>query len=215
MSTLGLSGEPSRDENIFKRIFWPANQPYEADSLGQQGMWVCLVVAVISVGVSAATGHPVIALLLLLFYGLGGMGVREHSVAAAIVVALGYLLSGAMVVLLGRPPGLLDIAVTCVLLANIRGTVIASRWKKVADPELFPQRLSTTFTDKLIDQWPARFWPKGRFVFFAVAAMYMVLFALGVVGTMRLRAEQRLQQQQLLLQQETPTDQLQAGPRSR
>ncbi len=215
MSILGLSGEASREENIFKRIFWPANQPYEADSLGQQGLWVCIVVAVIAAAVSVLTGHPLIAVLMLLFYWLGGMGVREHSVAAAVLVALGYLASGAIVVLLGRSLGLLDIAIACVLLANVRGTVIASRWKKVADPDLFPQRLNTTFSDKLIDQWPARFWPSGRFSFFAVAIVFAGLLAFEVVGTLRLRAALQTQQQEELLEQNVQPEQLQVSPPSR
>ena len=205
MSTLGLSGEPSREENIFKRMFWPANQPYEVDALGQQGLWVCLVVAVISAVVSVITGHPLIGLLVFLFYWLGGMGVREHSVAAALLLALGYVSSAAIVVLVGRSPGILDVIIVALLLANIRGTYIASAWKSRAAPESFPERLNTTFSDKLIDQWPARFWPKGRFCFFGVAVVYAVLFVLGMVGTLRLRAKQQAQQQEIELQVAPPS----------
>ncbi len=208
MSFLGLHAPPPREENLFKRIFWPADQPYEADSLGQQGMWVCLLVAAISAVVSVYTGHPLIGLLLLLFYGLGGMGVREHSVAAAVIVAVGYLASAGMVMLLGRPPGVLDIAIAGLLLANIRGTRIAAKWKRRAftesdlgsEGEMFPARLNTTFGDKLIDQWPARFWPRGRFVFFAVAAIYGVLFLIGVVGTLRMKTTQRPAPEEIQLQ---------------
>jgi hypothetical protein len=204
MSMLGLDGAPHREENFIKRMFWPANQPYAVDSLGQQGLWVCLAVAIISTVVSVVSGHPFIALLVLLFYWTGGMGVREHSMAAAVLLTMGYLGSVLMVVLLGGLPGILDVLIAGLLLANIRGTYIASSWKKRAEPDSFPERLNSTFTDKLIDQWPARFWPKGRFAFFAVAAIYASLFVLGVVGTMRLRAQQRLEPQENQLQVTLP-----------
>jgi hypothetical protein len=205
MGTLGLNGPPPREENLFKRIFWPANQPYKADSLGQQGLWVCIVVGLVSAGFAFFQGNPLLGLLVLAFYWTGGMGVREHSVAAAIIVAAGYSSSAMIVVLLGGSPGILDLIIMGLLLVNIRGTWIASSWKRRGDPGTFPERLNSNFTDKLIDQWPVRFWPRGQFLFYAVAFVYAGLFALGVVGTLRLRAAQRPQPQELQLQVTPPS----------
>jgi len=206
MSTLGLHGSPPKDENFFKRMFWPANQPYEADALGQQGLWVCIAVALLSAVFAVIQGHPLLALLLLAFYWTGGMGIREHSMAAAVIVAAGYLGSVVMAVLLGALPGVLDVIVSALLLANIRGTYIASSWKRRGvEPGVFPDRLNSTFTDRLIDQWPARFWPGGKFLFFTIAAVYGFLFVMGAIGTMRLRAGQRPQPKEIQLQVAPPS----------
>ena len=186
-------------------MFWPANQPYEADTLGQQGLWVCIVVAVVSAGFALVQGHPLLGLLLLAFYWTGGMGVRVHSVTAAVIVAAGYLGSVIMAVLLGALPGVLDVIISGLLLANIRGTYIAASWKRRGEPDMFPERLNTSFTDRLIDQWPARFWPSGQFLFYAVAFVYGALFVLGVIGTLRLRAAQRPQPQEIQLQVAPPS----------
>jgi hypothetical protein len=36
-------------DNLFKRLFWPRIEShYDVDLLGQQGFWVCSIVAVLS-----------------------------------------------------------------------------------------------------------------------------------------------------------------------
>ncbi|HEX4155850.1 MAG TPA: hypothetical protein VHY48_09565 [Acidobacteriaceae bacterium] len=200
MSILGLDGRPQRENNIFQRIFWPGNHAGEADALGQQGFWVCLVVGLLSAAVALWTGHPLLALLTLAFYWLGGMGVREHSVTAAIIVALGYIASLAIVIIGGRFPGLLDIAITAILIGNIRGTYVASSWQAKGDPEVFPSRMNTTFFDWLVDQIPAKLWPKGRYVFFLVSAVYGVLLTLGTVALLHRLASPPPQTDELQLQ---------------
>jgi hypothetical protein len=200
MSTLGLDDAPSHEDNIFKRIFWPGNQPYEVDSLGQQGLWVCIVVAVVSLVGSVVTGHPLVGLLFAAFYWMGGMGVREGSIAAAVIVAAGYIAAASLVVIMGRPPGVLDIAITIVLLANIRGTWIAASWKKRGAADMFPDRIDQTWTDKLIDQWPPKFWPNGQYAFYVVTLLVVVLMALSGYGLSKQRARMR-QIQQIELQQ--------------
>lgn len=200
MSTLGLDGRPQREDNIVQRIFWPSNHAGEADSLGQQGYWVCLVVALISAAISIFTGHPAIGLLVFVFYWLGGMGVREHSIAAAIIVAAGYIGALAFAIATRHMPGFLDIAISAILLGNIRGTYIASSWKAKGDPDVFPDRMNVTFFDRLVDQLPPKVWPKGRYAFFLVAVVYGALIALGTIAMMRAPLRQIPQQQQLELQ---------------
>jgi hypothetical protein len=49
METLGLSSQPQPTDNLFKRLFWPRIEShYDVDLLGQQGFWVCSIVAVLS-----------------------------------------------------------------------------------------------------------------------------------------------------------------------
>lgn len=179
MSTLGLDGTPQKEDNLFKRLFWPSDSPYEVDMLGQQGMWVCLVSGALSSGAMAFGGHPLLALLNLLFYWVGGMGVREHAIAAAILVATGQVLNVLAATLAGMPPGALSLICTGLLLANVRGTLIAARWVQRA-PQEFPERLGETITDKLIDQLPFRVWPKITIAFYSIASMYLALCVLGI-----------------------------------
>ncbi|HEY4011029.1 MAG TPA: hypothetical protein VGM11_12825 [Acidobacteriaceae bacterium] len=200
MSTLGLDGRPEREDNIIQRIFWPGNHAGEADSLGQQGYWVCLFVGVISAGISIFTGHPVIGLLIFAFYWLGGMGVREHSMLAAIIVAFGYIATLVFAVATRHLPGLLDVAITVILLGNIRGTYVASSWSAKGDPEVFPDRMNVTAFDWLVDQLPAKFWPKGRYAFFFVSLIYGGLLTVGTVNVLRASAARAPQADELQLQ---------------
>ncbi len=181
---LGLSGEPTQDDNLFKRLFWPSNNPTEVDTLGQQGFWICLIVGLVSTVASLLTGHPLLGLLLLVFYWLGGMGVREYSVWAAVSVALAYAISLVLSVFTRHMPGIIDVIIEGLLLANIRGTYIASQWKKRADPSEFPDRLNTLFWDKVVDQIPQKVWPVGRYIFFVVGLFYLALLLLSTVGVL-------------------------------
>lgn len=184
MSMLGLTGEAEKDDNLFKRLFWPSNHPNDVDTLGQQGFWICLIVGLVSGVVLLFGGHPLLAILTATFFCLGGIGVREHSVTAAIVIAVAYIANILFNVALGVPPGALSILVAGLLLANIRGTWIAAAWQKKGELEDFPERLNTTIFDKVVDQMPASVWPVGRFFFYFVAAIYLMLLVLGSIGIM-------------------------------
>jgi hypothetical protein len=128
------------------------------------------------------------------------MGVREHSISAAIIVALGYIAGLIFAIATHRFPGFLDIAITVILLGNIRGTYIASSWKAKGDPEAFPDRLNVTFFDWLVDQLPSKLWGKGKYAFFSVSAVYGVLLALGTIAVVRAPAARPPQPEELQLQ---------------
>jgi hypothetical protein len=83
----GLSGSPTRQDSFFRRIFRPSEASVDADMLGQQGFWVCLIGAIVTLVTATLQGHPVIAILMGLFHFLSGIGV------AAIAVAAVYLLN--------------------------------------------------------------------------------------------------------------------------
>lgn len=194
MGFLGLDETPVKDDNLFQRLFWPSDHAGETDTLGQQGFWVCLVVGVISLAGLSLQGHWILGVFTFLFYGLGGVGVREHSQPAAMLVALAYLLNVlAQVFATGSPPGAIQTLVTLLLLANVRGTWVAAKWAESGDPEAMPERMNQTFGDKLVDQMPARVWPLGRVPFFCIAGLYVVLSIAGAValaiGSARLRAK--------------------------
>jgi hypothetical protein len=185
MGILGLAEPAEKEQNLFQRLFWPADHAGEVDSLGQQGFWICMLVAAGSFVVLAIQSHLVIATLTLAFFALGGIGVREHSTTAAVLVAFAYVLNLFSAFATGRPPGILTIAAAVLLLANIRGTWIAARWAKRGDPDAFPDRLTDTWRDQLVDQLPARIWPKSKILFFIISAVYIVLAALGTAALVR------------------------------
>lgn len=180
MGYLGLSEPVEKQDNLFRRIFWPGDGAGDVDALGQRGFWLCAAVGTISFVLFVAQGHWLIALLTLAFFWLGGVGVREHSTAAAVLVAAAYLLHQAASLMAGTFPGVIAVAAAVLLIANIRGTQIAARWAKSGDAEVFPERMRETWSDRLVDQMPARVWPRTRVVFFGIAGIYMLL---AVVGT--------------------------------
>jgi hypothetical protein len=189
MGFLGLSEPIEKESNIFQRLFWPGDHAGEADSLGQQGFWICIIVAVISAIVLSVQGQWFAAVLTLAFFGLGGIGVREHSTPAAALVALAYVLNQAVNLMMGVFPGFLGIAAAVLLIANIRGTWIASRWAKKGDPEVMPERMKETWKDRFVDQMPTKVWPKARIIFYITAATYMVLIVAGITVLVRHTAQ--------------------------
>lgn len=93
MQTLGLSESTPRTESRIKSLFWPSIQTgTDVDYLGAQGYWVCALVAVVSCVLLLATGHPILATVTMLFYYLGGVGVRERNFYAAVVVLVLFTL---------------------------------------------------------------------------------------------------------------------------
>jgi hypothetical protein len=187
MSTLGLLEEPSREESRLKQIFWPTiKSAQDIDSLATQGFWICLLIAILCLVVVSVSGQPVLAAWTATIFFLGGMGIRQTSVAAAVAIFLVYLFGkvSAVVIARGRGFGILDFFVLAILLANVRGTILASQWKH--DPAmqeelaLAPSRFNETWRDRLCDQMPPRLWPWARYVFFLLVVTYMGLNAIGV-----------------------------------
>ncbi len=182
MGFLGLDQTEVKDENFFQRMFWPGDHPSDTDALGQRGFWICLAVAVLSFAVSAWGGQWIAGLLVFAFYLLGGIGVREHSQPAAILVTAAYLLGIVATIFLAKaPPGAMQIIVLLILAGNIRATYIADKWAKKGGEEMMPERRDETFADKLVDKMPAAVWPKAKVPFFVIAGLYMLLTILGGV----------------------------------
>jgi hypothetical protein len=191
MQNLGISDRPQSQDNILKRLFWPSDSPEEMDALGQQGMWVCLVAALSAFVTTLLTGHWVLALLVGIVFFLGGIGIREHSFAASILLAVTYLLDRIAALFLGMPPGFLGVFLGVLLIANVRGTYLAARWQKKLPSEDLPTRWNETWRDKLVDQLPALLWPNTKIIFFVLSGVYLLLTVLGtfvVIYRMHLHA---------------------------
>jgi hypothetical protein len=181
MQTLGLSDSTPRTENRFKSLFWPSIETSsDVDYLGTQGYWVCAIVAVFSFVFSIITGHPIAGFFVLLFYYLGGVGVREHSLYAATVVFVMFVVDTM------AQPGLLKVFLAAVLLSNLRATWIASHWKPDSTEAAMPIRLSETWGDKFADKLPPWLWPRIRILYYVFSVCFLALTILGLtILTMR------------------------------
>src|SRR5882724_7885769 len=161
METLGLSDSTQRSESRFKSLLWPSIQNgTDVDYLGTQGYWVCMLVSLVSLVFLIAPNQPITGVAILLFYYLGGVGVRERSRYAAAVVFVMYLMDTLMA------PGVLRIIFAALLLSNLRGTWIAASWKPESEEAVLPPRMNETFFDKLVDQLPPWLWPKIRIAYY-------------------------------------------------
>jgi hypothetical protein len=124
MQTLGIADSGMQSENRLKRLFWPSiRTATDVDDLATQGYWVCAIVTVFSFALSALTGQPIAGLLVLVYYYLGGVGVREHSLYAAAVVFVMFAADSL------TSPGVAKVLFTALLLSNLRATWIASKWE--------------------------------------------------------------------------------------
>jgi hypothetical protein len=189
MQTLGLSGESRRSDGRLKSIFWPTvENAWDVNYLGQQGFWICVLVAALQLtlavlAVAAFSGNPI----LLVFYAIsalvffvGGMGVREASWPAAAIVFGIYFTGLLYTVMMGHPPGVIDVLFAAILMSNVHAAFLASEWKPAGEGEDRPTRFSETMVDKFVDQLPAKLWPRMQPFFFAVGAAFFALELLGV-----------------------------------
>jgi len=185
MQTLGLASESKRSDGWLKSLLWPrVENAWDVDYLGQQGMWICTLVALGSLAMSFVTLNVlVIALGILgaLFYLIGGMGVRQANWPAAALVFAVYVLGALVQIASGQVPNIFRILFTFVLLSNLRAAFLASQWKPIAEGEDRPTRFSETLADKFIDQMPARMWPIMQ-IPFIVLAITLLLFSLLFLG---------------------------------
>jgi hypothetical protein len=175
MQTLGLSDSTPRSESRLKSLFWPTVESNtDVDHLGTQGFWLCAVIAIMSLGLMVVTGHMITGFFVFLFFYLGGIGVRERSFYAALVVFLVYILDFFV-----SGPSVPRILFSALLLSNIRATWLSKQWSQGSLEAELPPRLAETIGDKLGDQFPRWFWPKIRIVYYIYSVLFLLLVALG------------------------------------
>jgi hypothetical protein len=191
METLNLSESTPRTESRLKNLFWPSiSNASDVDSLGAQGYWVCTVVGLFSFVVLVATGHAILAILILMFYYLGGVGVRERSVYAAGVVLGCFLLDTLIAlstlwlfVMAIQTPAVgatvIRVLLSALLISNFRATVIASRWNHDSPEAELPPRRGETWGDKFTDLLPKWLWPKVRIAYYILSVVVVFLSVAG------------------------------------
>jgi len=176
MQTLGLSESTPRTESRLKSLFWPSIKTgSDVDYLGTQGYWVCAVVGGVSFLFSLAVS-PVIAALVLLYFYVGGVGVRERSRYAASVVFLMFLVDSLL-----SPVSVLRVLLLVLLLSNVRATWLAARWRPDSEESALPPRLGQTWGDKFADRLPMWLWPKIRYPYYFFSAVILAFTFIGLV----------------------------------
>src|SRR5262249_22561323 len=150
-----------------KSLLWPTvDNAWDVDYLGQQGFWICLLIAVISFALLAVIAQAnelpaarrigvIVAIATFFVFFVGGIGVRQASWPAAAMVFAVYAINQ----LVGGRLSILAIIIGAVLLSNLRATWLASRWTPPAEDEDRPMRFNEAWRDKLVDQLPPRAWP--------------------------------------------------------
>ncbi len=193
MQTLGLSDSDPRSEGRLKSLFWPSIQSgADVDYLGAQGYWVCAFVGGISFLALLLQGRPILASTILLLFYFGGVGVRQRDLIAAAII-FGYYSLDTLVSLVfmgvASPWGMsvLRIVITALLFSNLRATWLASRWQPDSEQAALPPRLNETWSDKFVDQWPARVWPIARIPYYICSCIFLLLVVAGL-ATMVLRS---------------------------
>lgn len=187
MQTLGLSSASTRSDGPLKSIFWPTvDNAWDVDYLGRQGLTICTVVALFQLVPIIFAGNPLsllVGLVAALLFLVGGMGVREGSWLAAAMVFSLYLFELLIGLAEGHLPGILSLAAAGILLSNLRAAFLASNWKPAGADEDKPTRFNETKMDFLVDQLPAKAWPKLETSFFALGGAFLalLLLALGLI----------------------------------
>jgi len=110
METRGLSSAREREDNLFRRLFWPTvRNQYDVDLIGRRGFWLALVVGLLSSVVTLIQGQPLIALFTLVVFLLGAAGIRERSLPASVLIFAIYFIGVSIqwisAFVLGRPAG--------------------------------------------------------------------------------------------------------------
>jgi len=184
MQTLGISDSTPATESRLKSLFWPSIQNgTDVDYFGAQGYWVCAIVAVGSFVVAIAFGQPIMGALLLLFYYVGGVGVRERSIyAAGMVFALYFVDLLFAISRFVSAVGVVRIVFAALLLSNLRATWIASQWKPGSEEAELPPRFAETWKDKFADKFPSWLWPKIRIFYYIFSFCMFMLICIGTVA---------------------------------
>jgi hypothetical protein len=186
METLGLTPSPKAD-SIWRNLFWPTiRSEVDVDQIGRQGFWLCFIIASFTLVVTMIAGLYSGGIAAAVFYWLGGIGVRQRSRLAAVVIFGAYLLSVIAVLKYTGLGSLLDIVrfiFLALLFANVRGTFLSAEWRADATrlgvllhnqntaPEPSPVRLTATLADRLADQLPMYVWPVGQWFFYVLALL--------------------------------------------
>ena len=177
MQTLNIAESTPKSEGRIKSLLWPnVENSTDVDYLSAQGLWICTVVAVVSLGAGLLFGHPLAGFFIFIYYIVGGMGVREGSIAAAVLVFAFYLLDA-----FASGVNIVRIIFSALLLSNVRAIWLAAHWEPGTEQTEAPPRLNETLGDKYSDQLPRWLWPKVRYLYYGFAFIFLILATAGLI----------------------------------
>ena len=172
MQTLGVSPNAPPSEGRLKALLWPdIRTDGDIDSVTRQGFWICIALSVMTLLTGLFGADPFGVATGALFMFVAAIGVRNHSIPAAIAVLVVYLGEKLLLLRLGQNViGILPSLITCLLIANVRATWLASRlvWPRTVPP---PVPLATTFGERFSDVFPIWAWPFAQWLFWLLAAL--------------------------------------------
>lgn len=167
-------------DGFVKRLFWPriASQR-DVDLVGQQGFWICAFVAAVWMVGGMFTQRPYLDAVIGLTYLMAAMGIRQHSVPAAVLAFAGLFLDrlAALEAMLLDVPGggnpRVGLVAILLLFLNIRATLLAHRWQAEMS-ETGASLSATSLRDRFANRWPPFAWPRVRHVFYALAGLVIL-----------------------------------------
>lgn len=196
IETLEFSSVRQPTDGLLKRLFWPRIvSQHDVDLVGQQGFWICFVVAAAWAIGSFFTAHASLGLLIAVTYLLGATGVRQHSMAAAVFMFLCLFfdrMASLEALLLGVPGGgnpMVGITATVLLLLNIRATILARRWQAQNRMVESRELAGGSFASILVNRVPGVLWPPTRYVFYPLAVVVAMTSLTAMFGMPHMRAE--------------------------
>jgi hypothetical protein len=175
VESLGLASNAPRSDGRLKTLLWPTiRHDGDLEHIAEQGFWICTTLAVFTLVLGTFAGGFFAALFDAAFFFLGGLGVRQRSLAASVVVFTAYLAAAVAAQLTrGSGFGVMTIIFLALLLANIRGIWLSAKWTPENDLPSVP-RLNETFFDKLSGRWPEVLWPKAKWLFAVLATLEFI-----------------------------------------
>ena len=169
-------------ESRWRALLWPTvRNEGDFDYITTQGLWICFIVAAVTVVFTAIAGSILMGAFEGTFFFLAGIGVRQRNRIAAIAAFSSYLLSALVLQrFTGNGFGIVRIIFLALLFANIRGNWLSARWAAEQQPVTSSTRLNETLGDKMADQLPIWLWPKVRIVFYVIAGVEIALLLLSL-----------------------------------
>jgi len=205
MQIPGLADSTPKQDSRLKSLFWPTIRTrVDLDTVTTQGFWICTQVGCVTAAASLVGIRELLTILrppgaalsalaaiaapmavssasAVAFFLLAGIGVRMQSrFAATAAFAAVLLYAGIDQIAGGQSFGVVRLVLLALLLANVRGTWLAASFHP-SEFDLPPTRPSGRWRTKLVDQWPAAIWPWGRYVFYVLAGMSLVLMLWNVL----------------------------------
>jgi hypothetical protein len=197
-STDALAAQRPTD-GLLKRLYWPRIvSQYDVDLVGQQGFWICMIVATAWMVGGFFTARPYLDALIGLTYVMAAMGVRQHSVPAAILAFLCLFLDrvASLEALLLHVPGggnpMIGMMATLLLFLNIRATLLAHRWQ-MEEGESVALAESASLLGRFVNYWPRIVWPRARYVFYALAGLMILMSVAALFSLPSMHREQMRQ----------------------